>query len=352
MEGDAVAQAGIDVATTAGIVVFGALIGLVLAVLLQRTLFRVWQSGTSAALLDRPRWPGRLAGAIFGAVVAVEFAALDAELSGGVDHLLQIVLVVALAAFLINTINGLVEGRLRIGRDLRDPAHRRRVTQLRMLRRVGIMLVVVVAAALILVTFEPVRAIGTSLLASAGVLGVIVGVAAQGTLGNVFAGIQIAFSEPLAIDDDVVIEGEWGTVEEITLTHVVVRLWDWRRLVLPTSYFLETPFQNWTKNDASLIGAVMFHLDFRVPLDELREVAGATVAASPHHDGEVFNVQVVDSHEHTMQVRVLASAADAPSAWDLRCEVREAVFTWLVQDHPEALPTLRIDDLGPGADVG
>lgn len=334
-------------ATVVGGLAAGLVLGWFAGMLVQRTLFRVWRTGTAAALEDRPRWQGRTVGAVFGALVAVQSVPLARETRDVLTHGIGLLLVAAVAALLINVINGVTEGRLRIGRDLRDPYARRRVTQLRLMRRVLIMLVVVLAAAVVLLTFEQVRAVGASLLASAGLAGIVAGVAAQGTLRNVFAGIQIAFSEPLTIDDDVVIEGEWGTVEEITLTYVVVRLWDWRRLVLPTSYFLETPFQNWTKNEARLIGSVHLRLDFRVPLDDLRAVVEQLATASDHHDGDVNVVQVVESHDRTMEVRILASAPDAPSSWDLRCELREGVLRWLAADHPYALPTLRVGEGAP-----
>ncbi|GGI09491.1 mechanosensitive ion channel family protein [Egicoccus halophilus] len=339
---ETIVEGSVWLAGTLTILGVGLLLGLLGAFLVQRTLFTLWRSDTSAALLDRPRWQGRVVGALFGALVAVPFTPLEDPAAARTVHLLELLLVAGVAALLINVLNGVVEGRLRIERDLRDPHSRRRVTQLRLLRRVAIMGVVVLAASVTLLTFPAVRAVGASLLASAGLAGIIAGIAAQGLLRNVFAGIQIAFSEPLTINDDVVIEGEWGTVEEITLTHVVVRIWDWRRLVLPTSYFLETPFQNWTKNEARLIGSVHLRLDHRVPMDELRAVVKELAAASRHHDGDVVVAQVVESHDRTMEVRVLASAPDAPSSWDLRCEIREGVLVWLAQQHPYALPTLRM----------
>lgn len=340
-------ESTMSLAVLIGTVALGLAVGWLGGMLVQRTLFRLWRTGTSEALYDRPRWQGRTVGALFGALIAVQFAPMDPELRVLLTRTAELLLVVAVAALVINVINGVTEGRLRIGRDLRDPTNRRRVTQLRLMRRVMVLLVIVLAAAALLLTIPQVRAVGASLLASAGLAGIVAGIAAQGALRNVFAGIQIAFSEPLTIDDDVVIEGQWGTVEEITLTYVVVRIWDWRRLVLPTSYFLETPFENWTKNEARLIGSVHLRLDFRVPLDELRSVVERLAAASEHHDGDVNVVQVVDSHDRTLEVRILASAPDAPSSWDLRCELREGVLRWLAADHPYALPTLRMTEGAP-----
>ena len=229
--------------------------------------------------------------------------------------------------------------------DVTDNRRIRRIrTQIGVLRRLTAAVVTVLAVASMLMTFAPLRTLGTSLLASAGVAGALTGLAAQTTLRNVFAGLELAMSDRLRIDDVVVVEGEWGRVEEFALTHVTLRLWDERRLMLPTTYFITTPFQNWTRNESRLLGAVVLHLDYRTPVAELRKEVRRVVERSPLWDGRDWVLQVVDSTPWSMVVRVLASAADAPSSWDLRCDVREHLIAYLRDQHPDALlprtPTL------------
>jgi small-conductance mechanosensitive channel len=180
------------------------------------------------------------------------------------------------------------------------------------------------------------------LLASAGLAGIIAGLAAQTTLGNVFAGLQLAFTDAVRIDDVVVVEGEWGWIEEITLTYVVLHIWDERRMVLPTSYFTATPFQNWTRTQSRVLGSVVLHLDYETPLEPLREQARKVIEASPLWDQKDWVLQVIDTTETAMVVRVLASAHDGPTSWDLQCDVREALVTWLRENHPESLPRHRL----------
>lgn len=226
--------------------------------------------------------------------------------------------------------------------DVRDNRRARKVrTQLATLRRLAAVVIGVVALAAILMTFSSLRAYGASVLASAGVAGVIAGLAAQTTLANVFAGLQLVFTDALRIDDVVVVEDEWGRVEELTLTYVVVHLWDERRLVLPATYFTTTPFQNWTRSESRVLGAVELHVDPATPVPALRERARQVIDAHPLWDRRDWVLQVTDMTEFTVVVRVLASAADAPSAWDLRCDVREALVAWLREEHPESLTRLR-----------
>jgi small-conductance mechanosensitive channel len=223
--------------------------------------------------------------------------------------------------------------------DVPDNRRARRArTQVAILRRLTAAIVILLTLATMFMTFAPLRTLGTSLLASAGVAGALIGLAAQSTLTNVFAGLQLALSDTLRFDDVVVVEDEWGRVEELTLTYVVLHLWDERRLVLPTTYFTKTPFQNWTRRESRVLGAVLLHLDYRAPVDELRAEAGRLVEASPLWDQRDWVLQVVDSTPWTMVVRVLASAADAPSSWDLRCELREKLIGFLKVHYPECLP--------------
>jgi small-conductance mechanosensitive channel len=194
-----------------------------------------------------------------------------------------------------------------------------------------------------LMTFPAARAAGTSLLASAGVIGAIAALAAQSLLGNVFAGLQMAFSDAIRLDDVVIVEDEWGRIEEITLTYVVVRIWDRRRLVLPCSYFVEQPIQNWTRYSADIVGAVLLYVDYSTPVEEVRTEFERVLKASPLWNGQTAVLQVTDATETTMVLRALVSAASAQNVWDLRCEVRERLLAWLQHRYPKALPRIRAE---------
>ena len=232
--------------------------------------------------------------------------------------------------------------------DVSDNRHARRVhTQVSVIRRMGIAGFAVVAIGAMLLTFPAFRAAGASLLASAGIAGVIAGLAAQSLLSNVIAGMQIVFSEALHLDDVVVVEGEWGRIEEITLTYVVVRIWDDRRLVLPTSYFLTTPFQNWTRTGAAVIGAVELDLDWSVPVESLRSELEMAAKENERWDGRTCVLQVTGATGSFVRIRALVSAHDAPTLWDLRCDVRERLVEWIRLEHPAALPKLRAEVAAP-----
>ncbi|HSY17060.1 MAG TPA: mechanosensitive ion channel domain-containing protein, partial [Candidatus Acidoferrales bacterium] len=208
------------------------------------------------------------------------------------------------------------------------------------------------AVASVLMLFDEVRRLGTSLIASAGVIGVIIGFAAQKTIANLFAGFQLAMAQPIRLDDVVVVEGEWGRIEEITLTYVVIRIWDDRRLVVPLSYFIEKPFQNWTRVSADLLGSVLVWVDYSLPLAETRQAVKAILENHPLWDKRFWNLQVTDATEHTMQIRVLATAADSTKAWDLRCDIREQLIGFIQKNHPESLPrrrNLQFDGRNPDA---
>ncbi|MDH6144644.1 small-conductance mechanosensitive channel [Kitasatospora sp. GP30] len=226
-----------------------------------------------------------------------------------------------------------------------DPARLQRVrTQLSILRRVLSALIAVVTVAVMLLTFGTMRAIGTSLLASAGIIGIVAGIAAQNTLGNFFAGLQIAFGDTVRIGDTVVVDGQQGIVEEITLVCLVVRLWDDRRLVVPVSYFVARPFENWTRRDPALLASVLLHLDHTVPVPELRMRLREVLAASPHWDGRDSALVVFDSTPSTVLLRATMTAADPAAAFALRCTVREELIAFLRDRHPHALPRVRTGD--------
>lgn len=225
-----------------------------------------------------------------------------------------------------------------------DNFHARQVhTRIDVLYRIFSFFVVLLAIAFVLMTFEAVRAVGTSLLAGAGVTGIILGFAAQKTLGAVFAGIQIALTQPIKIDDAVVIEGEWGWIEEITLTYVVVKIWDLRRLIVPITYFVDNPIQNWTRREAEIIGSVMIYTDYTVELAPLRAELTRLLEAHPLWNKKANVLQVVEATENTLQLRALMSARNSPQAWDLRCSIREGLIAFLQQHQPQALPRTRVE---------
>jgi small-conductance mechanosensitive channel len=227
-----------------------------------------------------------------------------------------------------------------------DNLRARRVrTQVGLLRRVLVFAIVLLAVGAVFMQFEGFRALGAGLLASAGVAGIVFGIAAQRPLGNIVAGVQLALSQPIRVGDAVVMENEWGTVEEITLSYVVVRIWDQRRLVLPISYFFERPFQNWTRTSAQIVGSVFLWVDYSAPVDVIRAEHERIVRDSRFWDGQVCALHVTDSSDRALQLRATMSAADAGRAWDLRCEVREKLVAFLRRSYPETLPRLRVVDV-------
>ncbi len=226
----------------------------------------------------------------------------------------------------------------------RDNLLARRVyTQIGVISNIIIIGIMLLTISFILMTFPAVRQIGVSILASAGVLGIVLGLAAQKTLGNVIAGIQIAISQPIRLDDAVVVENEWGWIEEITLTYVVVRIWDLRRLVLPIAYFIEKPFQNWTRTSANILGSVYLYADYTLPVEELRQELYNILEKSSYWDKKVKVLQVTNTTERTVELRALMSAADSPTAWNLRCEVREKLLDFMQKKYPHSLPRTRVE---------
>lgn len=290
------------------------------------------------------RWPFRVVLAVVALVVALPFSSLTGSARDMVHHGLVIALIGASAWLAVRVLFVLEDAAFRrLPVDVADNRRMRRArTRIGILRRLTAVVVTLLAIAAILMTFTPLRALGASLLASAGLAGVVAALAAQATLAHIFAGLQLAFTDELHIDDVVVVEGEWGRIEELRLTYVVVRLWDERRLVLPTTYFTTTPFQHWTRNESRVLGAAVLHLDHRMPIEPLRAEAERVVADSPHWDRRDWVLQVVDTTETTMVVRVLASAADAQHAYDLRCEIREKLIGFVRDHHPEGLPQTRV----------
>jgi len=262
-----------------------------------------------------------------------------------ISHFTNILLIALfgwLSVKIVHILRDLILGRYDI--RIKDNRHARGMhTQLRMIANIINVVIVLLTFSFILMTFSEVRHIGVSILASAGIAGIAIGFAAQKTLGNLIAGIQIAVAQPIRLDDVVIIENEWGWIEEITLTFAVVRIWDLRRLVVPISYFLEKPFQNWTRNSADLLGTVLIYGDYTIPVKDLRDELTRILNSSPLWDKKVNLLQVTNLTEKTAELRALMSAADSSSLWDLRCEVRERLLEFLQAHFPDCLPRIRLE---------
>lgn len=215
-------------------------------------------------------------------------------------------------------------------------------TQYNILEKIVVFIIIVIATSIALMLFEGVRNIGVSIFASAGIAGLIIGLSAQKALGTILAGLQIAITQPIRLDDVVIVENEWGWIEEINLTYVVVRIWDKRRLVVPSTYFLERPFQNWTRTSADILGTVFIYTDYTIPFEPLRNELTRLLQSSPHWDGKVNVLQVTDAREHTLEIRALMSAETSPQAWDLRVYVREKLIEFIQRQYPQCLPRTRI----------
>jgi len=262
-----------------------------------------------------------------------------------VYHAIGLLLIGLVCWLLVNAVYVLEDFVVtRFKMDVKDNLQARKIhTQFRVLKRIVTVGVVVMGFATMLMTFERIRQLGTTILASAGVIGIVVGMAAQRTIGAFIAGLQIAVTQPIRVDDVVIVESEWGRIEEITLTYVVVRIWDLRRLIVPITYFIEKPFQNWTRVSADILGTVFLYVDYSVPIAALRAELGNIVKSSKLWDGKVCVLQVTNTTERAMELRALVSAADASAAWELRCQVRERLVQFVQQNYPQALPKVRAE---------
>ncbi len=283
---------------------------------------------------------------LFAAGMAAGFLPMSTHAAANVRHVFIALFIVQLgwiAAVVTNLAMDRYVGRL----DMKasdNLSARKAATQMRIFRQAINVMLALLTAAFAMMSFDAVRQIGVSLFASAGVAGIVAGMAARPMLENLIAGVQLALTQPLRREDAVVINKEWGWVEEINSTYIVVRLWDWRRQVVPLSYLFQNPFTNWTRNSSSIIGTVLVYADFSLPMDAVREKATEIVKASPLWDGQVVNIQVSDAREQVMEVRVLASASDSPRAWDLRCEVREKLIAFIRDTYPDSLPRMRREE--------
>jgi len=289
---------------------------------------------------------------VVGIIFALPILGLPPEFAGVVGKGTSILLIIAVAAILFQAVNlGEKAALLEFDIKAADNLQARKVyTQVHVISKVVYAVIGLFTVASILMLFQEVRQFGTSILASAGVLGIIIGFAAQKTISNLFAGFQIAMTQPVRLDDVVIVEGEWGRVEEITLTYVIIHIWDDRRLVVPLGYFIEKPFQNWTRASAQLLGSVFVWVDYTMPLDEIRTALKEIIEPNPLWDKRFWNLQVTDATEKTMQIRVLATSADSSKGWDLRCDIREKLIAYIQKHHPQSLPRFRAEFEGPGPD--
>lgn len=326
----------------AGALVFGALVHNGLFFLAKRHA-QITGKVLHNALVVRCKNPARLLLPLLAVSVALPELPIPMDILDDIQHVVGAGLIASVAwlsVAVIHVFEDSIAARYRI--DTQDNLLARRVqTQIRMLRRIAVGTVVFVAIALILMTFPSIRHLGVSLLASAGLAGIVVGMAARPALSNLLAGLQIAMTQPIRIEDVVIVEGEWGWIEEITTTYVVVRIWDLRRLVVPLSYFIERPFQNWTRITADLLGTVFLYADYTVPVEAVRKELHRILASSGMWDGKVWGLQVTNATEHVLELRALMSAPDSGTAWNLRCHVREQLVAYLQAQFPQSLPQTR-----------
>jgi small-conductance mechanosensitive channel len=336
-------------ATMLAAVVVGVLVYVVIRPIARRISRHAPVAGAVNRQLDKPlRWLLPL----IAVQLSLESVPDDLAHVEGVREVVSILLIAAFTQAAIAAVRGVAEAVVLLHpQDVADNLEARRVlTQTRVLSRIAIGILLFAGLAFILMTFPRARQFGTSLLASAGLSALVIGLAAKSVFGNLLAGLQIALSQPIRIDDVLIVQGEWGRVEEITSTYVVMKIWDERRLVIPLQWFIDNPFQNWTRTTSQIIGSVFFWVDFSTELEPLRVEATRLAQSSKDYDGRVCLLQVVDTSERAMQLRLIVSSPSAGQSWDLRCLLREGLIALLQRDQPHALPRVRaeIQDLQPG----
>ncbi|GGI22562.1 mechanosensitive ion channel family protein [Bradyrhizobium guangdongense] len=322
--------------------------------------FAVWllnrAFGTRLPLLgvfiERTSGPAQLALCLAAVALVLPLAPLDDAFRTPLTRLFVVAFIALIGWISIRIVDMSAARYLQNFRDVTENfVARKHVTQIRVFKRVTDTIIVIITVSAALMTFDSVRQYGVSLFASAGAAGIIVGLAARPLLSNLIAGLQIAITQPIRIEDAVIIENEWGWVEDIAATYVVIRLWDWRRMVVPLSYFIEKPFQNWTRDTASLIGVIALHVDYRADVPRIRRWLEGAVKESKLWDGAVVNLQVIDADSRTIELRALVSARNAPQSWDLRCEIREKLIAFIRDEMPEALPRERAILIPSGGDA-
>lgn len=287
--------------------------------------------------------PGLLLILLLTCNIVLPLLKLPASLADFIRHICSLS-IIATVAWLLIKITKVLEDFLLLKFDIGaqdNLAARKMHTQLGVINNIIVAIICVISISAMLMTFEKVKLLGTSILASAGIAGIIIGFAAQRSLSTLFAGLQIALTQPIRIDDVVIVENEWGRIEEITLTYVVVRIWDLRRLVLPITYFTEKPFQNWTRVTADILGSVFIYVDYTVSAEKIRAKFFEFVEQSELWDGKVRNLQVTNATDKAIELRALMSARDASAAWDLRCDMREKLVDFIQTAYPDSLPKVR-----------
>ncbi|MDF0517716.1 mechanosensitive ion channel family protein [Bradyrhizobium yuanmingense] len=292
-----------------------------------------------SVFIERTAGPAQMALCLAAVAMVLPLAPLDDTIRTPLTRLFVVAFIALIGWISIRVVDMSAARYLQNFRDVTENfVARKHVTQVRVFKRVTDTIIVIITVSAALMTFDSVKQYGVSLFASAGAAGIIVGLAARPLLSNLIAGLQIAITQPIRIEDAVIIENEWGWIEDIASTYVVIRLWDWRRMVVPLSYFIEKPFQNWTRDTASLIGVVALHVDYRADVPRIRRWLEEAVKQSKLWDGEVVNLQVIDADSRTIELRALVSARNAPQSWDLRCEIREKLIAFIRDEMPEALP--------------
>ncbi|WP_298874695.1 mechanosensitive ion channel domain-containing protein [uncultured Bradyrhizobium sp.] len=295
-----------------------------------------------SVFIERTSGPAQLALCLAAVALVLPLAPLDDAFRTPLTRVFVVAFIALIGWISIRIVDMSAARYLQNFRDVTENfVARKHVTQVRVFKRVTDIIIVIITVSTALMTFDSVRQYGVSLFASAGAAGIIVGLAARPLLSNLIAGLQIAITQPIRIEDAVIIENEWGWVEDIAATYVVIRLWDWRRMVVPLSYFIEKPFQNWTRDTASLIGVIALHVDYRADVPRIRRWLEGAVKDCKLWDGAVVNLQVIDADSRTIELRALVSARNAPQSWDLRCEVREKLIAFIRDEMPEALPRER-----------
>lgn len=338
---------------TTAVIAFSVIAALIAYALIVHTIRSTFgaRHPKTRALLTRSKGPLRLGLIVLALSLAVRIVPIDESVARVFASTLNVAFIALLGWSAITAVQ--IASQIYLRRFKLDTEDnllaRKHVTQIGILKRAADILIVVMTFAAALMTFEQVRQYGVSLFASAGVAGLAIGLAARPLLSNLIAGVQIAVAQPIRLDDVVFLENEYGTIEEITTTYVVIKLWDWRRMVVPLSYFIEKPFQNWTRETSALIGSVFLHVDYTAPIEKLRERLMEIVRASPLWDGRVVVLQVSDAKDHTIELRALVSSRSAPASWDLRCEVRGKLIAFLQETYPNALPRNRQEGVGPAA---
>jgi len=300
------------------------------------------------SVVNHTHRPARVVLVMFAILLVLSSVSFNQEMLDLLRHMVGVGLIVSFTWLVIralSVIDDVIMARHPI--NVRDNLQARRIhTQTRVLSSSAMVLVAVIGLSAALMTFPTIRQFGASLLASAGIAGLVLGMAARPAISNLIAGVQLALTQPIRLDDVLIVEGEWGRVEEITTTYVVICIWDQRRLIVPLQYFIEHPFQNWTRRTSDILGTVMIHADYTVPIEAVREELQRIAKSSDLWDGKVCGLQVTNATDRSVELRALVSATDAGRAWDLRCLVREKLIEFLQRQHPRCLPRVRAEMLG------